>query len=51
MEWSLDPSVPRILKARFSSHAAAQEMYYNYDECMQYAHQSEIVDNLPQGSF
>lgn len=51
MEWALDPAVPRILKAKFSSHAAAQEMYYNFEECLQYAQQSEIVDNLPKADF
>lgn len=48
MEWNLEPAVPRILKAQFSSAAAAQEMYYNYEESLQYAQQSEIVDTLPE---
>jgi len=48
MEWSLAEPSPRVLKAQFSSAAAAQEMYYNYEEALQYAQHSEIVDTLPQ---
>lgn len=48
MEWMLDPPMPRILKAQFSSDVAAQEMHYNFEEAVQYAKQSGIVDELPE---
>lgn len=50
-EWSLDEPVARTLKVQFSSTQAAKEMYYNFEECMQYAQQFEIQDHFPEENF